>query len=326
MDLDTCERFRCDFLQTRVSPSPDQKLLGHQAVLIGHFVYVWGGFTSARDANRIWILNIRSYKWRVKHVKNVSNTGAFVDMMFVKDDLIYALSRIGLVADGMLVKIDPLQPVEILPVQTSNQPRLTRGCCGAFLEERQEFVVVKRDASVHSLNCDSFRWDKAKATGDVPLRLVQNTCCSFRNTLYITNSYGTDTRTTSYGPDPRTITLHILTAELAWFRWSTPRVGGFKPPSRDGMTLTCSGPHRIFVFGGTGHSSEVNVYSVRDGKWRNLSETASSDLELECFGERLGGTSYHAAVQTKEFLLVLGGDGTDYWLSSPLRLSALRNR
>ena len=303
MDLDTCERFRSDFLQTRVSP--DQKLAGHRAVLIGHFVYVWGGFASAQDKNRIWILNMRSYRWRVKHVKNVSNTGTVVDMMFVKDDIIYALSGVRLSTDRTLVKIDALQPLEIVPVKTSNQPGLFYGYCGAFLEGRQEFVVVKSDASVYSLNCDSFRWDKAKTKGNKPVLIGRKACCSYGNTMYITSEYG---------GMKATITLNILTDELASFRWSTPRVGGFKPPpSRSGMTLTCSGPRRIFIFGGTGYSRELDVYSVRDGKWRS-------------FGERLGGTSYHAAVQTKDFLLVLGGHGTYYGLSSPLRLSALRNR
>ena len=315
MDLDTCEGFRCDFLRTRISNN--QPVYGHKLVLIGHLIYVWGGCHFTDDKNRIWILNLCSFTWRVHRVKNYSNTGTFVDMMFVKDDIIYGLSRLPFTADRILVEIDALEPAEVIPVETSYQPKLNSGCCGAFHEERQELVAIKSDATVHVLDMTSFRWIRARTEGNAPFMLGNLACCSYGDTLYITDNGGAATRA---------ISLNILTAESASFRWSTARVGSFVPRSLDGVTLTCSGPHRIFAFGGTRESSEVYVYSVREGRWRYLSQTASSDTEMECFGELRGGTLSHAAVQTNESLLILGGRGMHYWLSSPLKISPLRNR
>lgn len=309
-----CEGFRCDFLKTRISN--DQPVYGHKIVLIGHFVYVWGGSHHDRDRNRMWSLNIRNNTWRVQRVKNKSKAGSLVDIMFVKDDLIYALSYLPFMSASIFVEIDAIFRGEVVPVHTRNPPTLISGCRGAFLEETQELVAIEGNASVHVLSCLSFQWTRPKTTGYAPSRLGDMACCSYGKTLYITGHNGN-----AYSR----FFLLILTAELTSFRWSRPKSYYLGPHCRAGVTLTCSSPHRIFLFGGTGYWTEANVYNAVDGKWMNLANTAN-DMEMECFGDRRGGTWSHAALQTKDFLLVIGGYGNHYWLSSPLKLTPLRNR
>lgn len=314
-NLDTCEAFRFESLRTKTQT--DKQMVGHKIVIIGHLVYVWGGYQDARDIDRLWILSLSHYTWTVHHLANKWLGRSRVSVMFLKDDHLFALISRLYKPGWTLVKIDALLKKELTVVQTHHRPD-SISYIGGFLEERQEVVLINDTRFVDVLSLDSFTWHKAKTTGNVQMRVRFESCCSYRDSLYIAGSPFTS---------GNKLVIHILTAGSTSLRWSIPKVsaGCYVPSLRTGMTLTCSSPYRIIAFGGIGYFSEINVYDVLSRQWLMLTAKPKFRSDRECLGDRRGGTALHAAVQNKDFLLVIGGTGAQYSLSSPIKLLPRRD-
>ena len=315
MDLDSCEAFKAKFLKAKVRR--DTLLYGHKAVLLGHLVYAWGGYHETTDKNRLYILNLQTKAWTVKPVANNTKGGHKVTVMFLEDDFIYALAfQKPNNTPAFFVKVDSVLKNEVVNVSTRDTPQLNSRCAGAFLDEMCELLVVGAGGTVFALNLGSLSWKEVPTTGQGPISEGDHACCSYRNVLYVAGGHPRQ----STGLD-----LHILTVSRNSYLWSSPRValGSIVPLPRKGLTLTCSSPDRIFAFGGSPSYDNLDMFNIRTNQWYSLREKLSSSSHMLCAGGTKGGTSRHAAVHTQNFLLVIGGFGTNYWLSSPMMIEPL---
>ena len=313
MDLDTCEAFKCEFLQA--TGRRNKPVYGHKAVLIGHSVYVWGGYHETKDKKRFSILDLRTNTWTIKRVTNHFGDGQRVRVMFVQDDFIYALAFRKGDASAFFVKIDALFLDEVFIEPTHGLPDLHFGCAGAFLEEMKDLVVVGARGAVFALNIGVLSWKEIPTSGQGPISERGHACCSYRNILYVAGGV----------PRGDCLDLHILAFKKNSCSWSKPKVtlGSKLPTPKTDLTLTCSGPDRIFAIGGTYNirlGDEFSMFSFRKNQWFDLKNQPSSSSDMECKGDKKQGTSYHAAVHTKDFLLVLGGFGMFFWMSTPMMI------
>ena len=314
MDLDTCEAFKCDFLQA--TGLRNRPVYGHQAVLIGHSVYVWGGNHETKDKKRFSILDLRTNTWTTKTLSNRFGAGQRVRVMLVQDDSICALAFRNGVASAFFVKIDALLLDEVLTKPTHGLPDLHFGCAGAFLEKLKDLVIVGARGAVFALNIRFLSWNEVPTSGHGPISESGHACCSYSNVLYVAGGV----------PRGNDLDLHILTVKKNSCSWSKPKItlGSKLPTAKTGLTLTCSSHDRIFAIGGVCHTStgdEFSMFSFRKNQWFDLKDHPSSSSDMECKGDRRQGTSYHAAVHTKDFLLVLGGFGARFTMSTPMTLT-----
>ena len=295
MDLDTCEAFKCEFLQA--TGRRNKPVYGPKAVLIGHSVYVWGGYQEPNDKKRISILDLRTNTWTIKNVTNhFGDVQRRVSAMFVHDDSIYALAFRKGVASAFFVKIDALLLDEVLTKPTHGLPYLHFGCAGAFLEEVKDLVVVGARGAVFALSIRFLSWKEIPTSGQGPVSERGHACCSYRNILYVAGGV----------PRGNDLDLHTLTVKKNSCSWSKPKItlGSKLPTAKTGLTLTCSSPDRIFAIGGicnTRIGDEFSMFSFRKNQWFDLKNHPSSSSDMECKGDRRQGTSCHAAVHTKDF-------------------------
>ena len=217
---------------------------------------------------------------------------------------------------AFFVKVDSVLKNEVFNISTRDTPELDYGCAGAFLDEMKELLVVDARGTVFALNLVFLSWREVPTTGQGPISERDHACCSYRNVLYVAGGY------------PRRSTgldLDILTVSRNSYRWSSPRValGSILPLPRTGLTLTCSSPDRIFAFGGLPSYADLDMFNVRTNQWFSLREKPSHSSHMLCAGGKQGGTSRHAAVQTQNFLLVIGGYAKKFGLSSPMMIEPL---
>lgn len=292
-DLDTCTTFHISRRPTGVvkSGSVESLVYGHRATLVGKYVVVWGGYS--KGPRRLYLYNHASNEWQALHMSNsVASKGA-VQLIFLYRDLVYAVT---LDRQERVVALDMVLLKHFDVVPTKNMPNLRAGSAGAFLESRRELVLLGGgDMHLNVLNMDSKVWRIPVEKGRKPAPRAHHACCSYKSVLYFAGGALLE------GVE-RELTLYMLTVEERSYTWSKPKTAtGYYPRNRFMLTLTCSSPKRIFAFGGLQGKRMLDMF-VLD------SEEACGWHSIEATAVRTGSGN-HAAVQTKDFILLLGGYG-----------------
>lgn len=315
MDLDNCRALNFEPVHAQIESNITK--YGHKAVLLGKNVVVWGGHVI--DETRVFFYDIINAVWTSFSLKNSAVGVGAVDVMFLDNDRVCGLTFELNFTDWRMIIVDAVLLEEYRVVDTFNPPMLVAGGAGAFLEEGRELVLLggyKKDLDV--LNIDSRLWYQPITSGKPPPKRRYHACCAYKNVLYFA---GGDTE------NETSLVLHVLDVRFNRFRWSTPKgaAGTLAPQKRRMHTMTCAGPNRIFVLGGYSQTEngQVAIYSFRKGGWmgiKRVKHLPNGHDRLHFKGSILGGTAKHAAVQTQDFLLVIGGYRTQFKLRDLLKI------
>ena len=244
-----------------------------------------------------------------------------MDVACLYNDKIYSLiSSRRNPMQTIIVTLDTVTQEEFTCVQTNARLPYIPGSAGAFVEERKEMVVWFGGGNAISvLEVDTMKWKRPIIRGIPPMARYNHACCSYRNMLYFSGGMRT--------VGDQLLDLWILSVNVlsGLCTWSQPTVepGSYVPPMRNSLTLTCSSPYRVYAIGGNHSRVEFNMFSFRDGKWFDIltegeMKTMSNYEALERKGKVRGTLYGHAAIQTKEAILIFGG--VDTHVTKPLKI------
>lgn len=313
MDIDTCDAFDCRRIKAKFED--DGVVFGHKAVLLGKYVILFGGYSFPKKI--IYKFDISKETWETFPIGNASVAEASIDVAFLHNDCVYALAAVNKSKTWRIIQLDMLLLEEFVTIPTMKRPDLWAKSAGAFLEERREMVVLGATGSQLSvLDIDTWTWNYPKATGKAPVVAGSQACCSYRNVVYFAGGVR---------PQGTTLALHILRVNTGSYQWSKVKldIDGYWPSNRYMFSLTCSSPHRVFAFGGYGRDCGMSVYSFKDNGWYELMHAVQPHVIHNIFpfrGSMKSGTTNHAAVQTKDFILIFGGYNRKYRLSRPMQI------
>ena len=309
LDLDSCNNFRISHRIPGAVKSGgvvSRVVYGHNATLVGKYVVAWGGYYTGTKP--LYLYNHNRNEWQTLNLSNGSASAGAVEIMFIDGDIVYGVvfDRDG--PDWRVIAVDMVLLKEFEVVSTLNIPQLNVGTAGAFLESRREMVLFGGgNDHLNVLNMDRKVWSKPRQKGRKPSRRSNHACCSYGNVLYFAGGSG-------LGQGGRELKLYILTVEARSYTWSIPKaITGHSPRNRYMLTLTCSSPNRIFAFGGFQGKQQLDMFALD-------SEEASGWHSITINGVG-NGSSNHAAVQTKDFILLLGGYG--FAFTEPCKITPL---
>ena len=310
-DLDTCHKFRIRHRShgQEISGNVEPVVYGHNSILVGKYVVVWGGYSLGEKL--IYLYSYGENTWRSLALPDSHMTDGAVELMFIDRDIVYGVVFNRYDPDWRVAAVDMVLLHRFEVVATLNTPHLALGAAGAFLESRREMVLFGGAGDdLHVLNMDSKVWSKPEQKGQKPTPRANHACCSYGNTLFFAG--GSERR----GPADNSLTLYILTVDARSYTWSTPiSVTGYSPRNRFMLTLTCSSRHRVFAFGGFQGKKIVDMFALdpeEDNGWYSLVSSRRESWMKHCAGSVRSGSSNHSAVQTKDFILLMGGYGFQF--------------
>ena len=312
-DLDTCQEFQIGHRSHghTISGYVEPVVYGHNSTLVGKYVVAWGGYSPGNKP--LYLYSYTDNRWQSLALPDSHIISGAVELMFIDSDIVYGVvfDRYGSKWRVAAVDMVLLRRFEV--VQTLNTPHLATGTAGAFLESRSEMVLFGgADDDLHVLNMDSKVWSKPEQKGQKPSARANHACCSCGNTLFFAG--GSELR----GLDDEGLTLYILTVDARSYTWSTPiSVTGYSPPNRFMLTLTCSSKNRVFAFGGFEGKQTLDMFALgpeETNGWYSLVAPSGSNGSWTkgCSGSVKTGSSNHSAVQTKDFILLMGGYGFQF--------------
>ena len=299
--MDTCSTFRLEKINTKTPSVAEPK--NHSAVIVGHFVISWGG--NGRGAGPIYVLDRLKREWRFVDVQRSSYEALRAMEMFLVDDMVYGMF-IHRNNSWSISKLDTVLLDELTDVFECPTPPMAYSSSAAFLEPLRDVVLFPRSSEgVWLWSLDSRSYLQLKVKGKPPERDGMGACCSYKNRVFFV------------GGQHGGIGLRVLDVTRTGAQWSKPRLArdSFKPTSRYRLTVTCSGPNRIFAFGGNLAKKDLVMFSFKEMRWFSIvNNWVLHNDALPLYGPTLSGNAGHAAVQTKDFLMVLGG----YWEGTSL--------
>ena len=322
-DLDNCDAFSLTELSGGVSYQLDldegtRSYRNHKATLLGGFVAVWGA--PEHLSRKLFIFDIRRSRWKIVKLEDEVHATGEVQVAFLDRDKIYGVINL----ENRVIQVtgvDVVMTERYERMETYNTPALSRGSAGAFIETRGVVVIYEgletAPASVHVFGVHDNSWRIQRTDGMAPPRSTNHACCTYMNVLYFAGG-----RLPGFNAGLH-MELYLLdVSRKSRYTWSKPKVDprSLLPVRRCKLTLTCSGPDRIFAFGGYPDKVKFDYFSFKDSRWYSIAEDRDNEPGFKKLHGSLGNGRYdHAAVQTKSFIMIFGGNR--HRIRSPLLIT-----
>ena len=318
LDLGNCVRFQSAFEEATMDSSmgrndAEYHIYGHGAALIGHRVFTFGGYHHVRAEEELYVLDVTKMQWSARTAYGARSVFGRVKFAFVYTDMIYAFT-LAPNNSTVFAALDVVCCESWTPIEVCKEfPLKDAGIVGTFYETKNEAVFFGV-AGLFIYNLERQRWQKPDTKGQMPSLGTNQACCASPTSVFFSQK-------TQRGP----MAVHELRMDT--LSWSTIQsINGYFPCSRSFLTLSYI-KGRIYAFGGYYGSDQVDVYAVREERWRAI---RSSDQEFH--GERRDrsesfeitgsgfqqGTRMHAAVHNNDKLFILGGFGVHFKMYRPL--------
>lgn len=301
-------------------PNPDifkrgDWLYNHEAVLVGHQLYVFGGHNIRGGHRRgMFVLDTVSWRWSTWSTDCDMSIGEFT--MVLVDSKLYFFGGYSPEYEGdrrKLLCIDlPLQ--ELVSVETSGESLIPHGTASGNYIDMLGIIVVfggarfyERTNSLIGYYPDSRSWKPLFARGQSPQpRRASTSWLLGRSDIVY---YGGISNTTLSSD------IFILRYQSNHFTWSTPKFS-MAPEARFRARMCCVGD-RAFIFGGYMNSrlaecNDLFICDLKDHtavKFGHQSKTTGNGiLSIQVDGmQSLSRTAAHSIVVTKTSIIILGG-------------------
>ena len=311
LDLGTCSRIQFRSVKTVDAGTGFEltnNMFGHTSVLVGHLIYVIGGYGSLK---RVYALDIKEWKW-VRFSSFDSNFPRIEPALILVEDVLYVVSNDS--TDLGLWRFDILSG-DLTSQACAGSSLVPHAKAAAEYVEKLNMIIVYggrvgRDPTnrVVGYNVASRVWKKLKIQGRVPP--CYNHCsCMFSKWDIL---YFGGTPTTSLIPHSG---LYHLNCRGGIFVWNeilcSPR-----PVARASSSM-CAFGRRIFIYGGyptdgTALSDHLYVLDIQTKKGvefggsRTKTSVDRSAPQVR-FAGKVPENSLHSAVATSNEIIIVGG-------------------
>ena len=315
MDLDTCTAFTCRSLAAK-TPS-EARAAGNTTVLLGNSLVAWG--RGAATGVVIYICDLKKLVWKPRRVGLAYRVTGMMSFVCLHDDRMIGVV-IDFEANCRIFQLDAVMMDGLIEISDASEPLYEdMGCAVAFLEPHEEIVFFPAlGFPLWAWNIETRTKYLPRVSGVGPEQAQGAACSSFKSKVFLVVEQN----------DLAGIGLFILDAKKQEFTWShaslTP--GSYIPRPRRQPSVTCSSSKRVFVYGGYGADEELVMYDFKERKWFRIAKVSrnnkSADL-LKLLGKTPAPSADHAAVQTNDFILLVGGQYGYETNSSRLALSKM---
>ena len=279
----------------------------HGSVLVGHMLLVFGGWSVARQSHPLFVCDTRSFCWRqVKLHKSVCN----LQMVgcFVHNDTVYAFpARVGGIHNVVLLDLLMLEEW-----RTVEFDRTLSNMAGVY-HDHEEMAILCSGERLVNFYPDELRLERVDVKGTIPPDRDGHGCCVNSTTLFL---FGGKVEAYVFHD-----TLYALTLRTMTWDCITP---GSAYIARGRSRFSMSYVHgRIFIMGGNGHgaSNTLDVFDLREQRWRPIESNMDNKDAVKLHGSLGGGTLHHSAVNTQQSMFITGGIGLDFRAMRVLTIS-----
>jgi len=243
----------------------------HTGSLVGHELYIFGGYDGHKNHNMLFVYDVNTYEWRQPVVEGSRPSGrnGHSATLIERNGSQQLLILGGWLGNGPLAAGD-LHTLHLHPVLRWAQPNFKGeppGPCNMHTADCVNgTVLVFRGGDgraylndLHALNVAEGCWAPYKTTGEVPLPRANHASAVDKLKLYIFGGWDGTKRLND---------LYIL--DTSTRVWTAVRTLGQPPQARAGMSLSYVNG-LLYLFGGSGHTTrcfnDVHVFDPEESTW-----------------------------------------------------------
>ena len=307
LHLGNCDSFVASWKTPRSYRRGPKPVAGHGSVLVGHILVVFGWSGLGMHDGQVYICNVRTFRWKLLQTGGPGLIYAPMLMGFVHNDTIFAIPHLQYDDTSVyvldLVYLDAWERVQL----KTNVGRVA----GAFHEEREEAILCKgKDLYIFSPESRVLR--SVRASGMNPGSRSYHSCCTSPSTFFLVGGYDNTDNFLDFAP----FRLYALLLRSMTWTVVVPN-SGFVPPGRSNFSMSYMNG-RIFVLGGVGGYSRIDVFGLQSCCWQTVVATPKGKDELKLRGESMVSRHAHVTICTRDKLMIIGGKG---WLYNVLTIA-----
>ena len=313
--LGNCNRFSC-VLKKPEMLKPPRFYCSIATVLVGHKLYVFGGL-GALTSSLVFVCDLNSQKWKrveasdSKRMNQPGNKSARA--YFVHNDKLFVFAGQG--RKLLAYSLDLLSQNQWEKLHVGHIPN----GAGAYHEKRGEVFLCNGQA-LYVFCAEDMRGRIEETKGNKPEYRNHHGCCMSPSNFFLLGG-------------SRIVKSDLHTLSLSTMSWSTVRLTTAYTPfstSRSEFSMSYING-RIFVMGGypiAQNTNRLDVFEVTKQRWKCIHSAqyvgSEHKLKLQLAGDAFPGTRAHAAVVTRDRLLIVGGYGLALKGLNVMQLSPLR--